>query len=153
LWEGEERQKLAQSIADKLAADIGPSSTLSSLETKDKRVSYAQLGPITRFGESPDQKHIVDTSRLSPEVLEKLFKAKEGDVFTAPVQNGVVVARVKDIVTATPTGAQLASEQQLLQSLKQDIGSNLVDQVTKSFTARFPATVDQKSLDTMTAAR
>ncbi len=42
---------------------------------------------------------------------------------------------------------------QLTQSLRNDIGSNLMDQVAKAFADRFPAEVDQKSVDSLITTR
>ena len=153
LWESEEKQKQAQALADKLAASAGPSTQFSGIEAQDKRASYAPLGPITRFGEGLDRKNVVDAKRVSPDVLEHLFKAKVGDVFVAPVQNGVLVARLKEVNPGVPVGAQAALQAQLEQSVRNDIGSNLMDQVSKAFADRYPAEVDQKSIDSMITTR
>jgi len=154
IWEKEEKQKLARELAEKVAAGaLGPTSQLSRLEASDARLSYAPLGPITRFGEGLDRRNIVDTKRLSTEVLDNMFKSKPGEMFVAEVQDGFLVARLKEVVTATPTGDQAAFQKQLSESLRNDIGSNLLDQVSKAFAERFPAEIDQPSIDNMIATR
>ncbi|MBY0511111.1 MAG: peptidyl-prolyl cis-trans isomerase [Rhodospirillaceae bacterium] len=153
LWESEQKQAQAQALADKLAKDIGPSSQLSAIEAQDKRVSYAPLGPITRFGEGPDRKNVVDAKRVSPDLLDRLFKAKVGEVVVAPVQDGFVVARLKEVAGATPTGTQAEVQKQLRESIRNDIGSNLMDQVYKAFANRYPVEVDRTIIDNITATR
>jgi peptidyl-prolyl cis-trans isomerase D len=153
LWEAEQKQAQAQALADKLAKDIGPSSQLSAIEAQDKRASYAPLGPITRFGEGPDRKNVVDAKRISPDLLDRLFKAKVGEVVVAPVQEGFVVARLKDVNSATPTGTQAEVQKQLAESVRNDIGSNLMDQVYKAFANRYPVEIDRTAVDNITATR
>lgn len=153
LWESEQKQAQAQALADKLAKDIGPSSQLSAIEAQDKRASYAPLGPITRFGEGPDRKNVVDAKRVSPDLLERLFKAKVGEVVVAPVQDGFVVARLKEVAGAAPTGTQAEVQKQLTDSIRNDIGSNLMDQVYNAFANRYPVEVDQTIVDSITATR
>lgn len=153
IWEKEEKAKLAQALADKLAKDIGPSTKFSNLDAQDKRVSYAPLGPITRFGEGLDRKNVVDAKRLSPDVLEHLFKAKTGDVFVAPVQDGMLIAQLKEVVPAGTPSVENGVQRQLAESLRNDIGSNLTDQVAKAFADRFPTELDRQTIDRMIATR
>ncbi len=153
MWETTERFAQAQALADKLAAGIGPSSQMSALETKDKKVSFAALGPLTRFGEGLTPAHIIDSTRVSPQLLEKLFVAKTGDVVVAPVATGVVVARLTDIKINQPTGSLATAQQALGDSVRADISSNLVDQMMRAFNARYPVQVDQAQLDAILASR
>jgi len=149
LWEAEQKMAQAQQVADKLAADAGPSVQLSALEAKDKRASYAPLGPVTRFGDGLEVQHIIDSTRVSPQLLEKLFNAKVGDVFTAPVATGVLVARVKEINVPVAAGSLQAAREQMALSLRNDIGSDINDQFLRALTKRYPVEVDQKSVDTI----
>jgi len=96
---------------------------------------------------------VIDAKRVSPEVLEQLFKAKAGEVFVAPVQDGVVIARLKEIIPATPTGSLAVTQVELYQSVRNDIGSNLMDAFSKGLAARYPVTVDQKIIDGVMASR
>ncbi len=151
LWEAGERTAQAQAIADKLAADIGPSTQLSTFNAKVKDSSYAPLGPMTRFGEGLDRQHVIDSARVSPQALDKLFAAKIGDVFVAPVATGILIARLKAIETPKAAGDTARAREDLEISLRNDIGSNLMDQVTRAFAQRFPVEVDQKTVDAMVA--
>jgi len=152
LWEAEQRQAQAQQIADKLAAEVGPSALLSSLEAKEKRASYAPLGPLTRFGDGLEVQHIIDSSRISPQMLEKLFAAKVGDVFTAPVAGGVMVARLKEINVPVASGNLVAAREQLAQGLKRDIAGDIDDQFLRALAQRYPVEVDQASIDKIVGA-
>lgn len=151
LWEAGERTSQAQAIADKLAADIGPSTQLSTLGAKVKAASYAPLGPVTRFGEGLDRQHVIDSTRVSPQALDKLFAAKIGDVFVAPVATGILIARLKAGELPKAAGDLLRAREELENSLRNDIGNNLMDQLTRAFAQRFPVEVDQKTVDAMVA--
>ena len=140
-------------LAEKLVAGIGPSTPLSAIEAQDKRASYAPLGPVTRFGEGLERQHVIDAKRVSPDVLDHLFKAKTGEVFAAPVQDGMLIARLKEVNAAAPVGQQAQVQAQLAETLRNDIGNNLMDQVSKAFADRYPVEVDQKSIDSMITGR
>lgn len=146
LWEAEERQKLAQAAADTLVKEIGASTQLSSLEAKQKGASYAPVGPITRFGNGLEVQHVVDNTRLSAQMLDKLFSAKVGDVFTAPVETGIVVARLKEVTPAKPDAA-VAATQQMGDALRNGIAADLAAQTSAAFAARYPVEVNQPSID------
>ena len=148
MWEKQQREAMAREIADKAAAQITATTAMTSLETADKRLSYAPLGPVTRFGESPQQGAVVDTRRVSPEVLEPLFNAKVGDVITATVLDGVVIARLKEIRPAQSTDAA-SGYGQLVEGLKTAIGSDLMDQITRAFSKRYPVEVNTAIIDDM----
>jgi len=153
LWEAEERTAQAQAIADKLAAGITASTQLSSLETKDTKITYASLGPVTRFGEALSSQHLIDSNLVSPQLLDKVFTAKVGDVVVAPVATGIVVARLKDIVIPQPTGELAMAEKELADQIRSEMGSNLLDQLYRAFEAKYPVQVDQAQLDTILATR
>lgn len=153
LWESTERFAQAQAAADKLAANINASTQMSALESKDKSVTYGDLGPVTRFGEALSKQHIIDETRVSPQLLDKLFTAKPGDVVVAQVATGVVVARLKDIATPQPVGELAPAYNELAASVRNEIGSNVVDQMMRAFNTRYPVQVDQKQLDGILASR
>ncbi len=153
LWQAQERTALAQATADKIAKDLGPSSSLAAVETQDKRISYAPLGPITRSGTGLERQHVIDSKRISPDLLSRLFTAKVGDVVVAPVEDGILVARLKDITVPTPTGALAPVREQMSQALKAQIGTTLSEELIRAYTARFPVTVDQKIIGDITNQR
>ncbi len=153
LWEADTRTAQAQAVADKLVADAGSSTLLSSLEAKDKRLSYAPLGPVTRFGDGAERQHVVDGARVSPQMLDKLFAAKIGDVFTAPVATGIIVARLKEIAPPKPVGDLARAREELAAATRNELSSNLADQLGRAFTIRYPVDVDQKAIDDIVGTR
>jgi peptidyl-prolyl cis-trans isomerase D len=153
LWEKAERTKLADAAAAKVAADIGTSVQLSAVAAKDKRLSYAPLGPVTRFGSGLLPQHVIDPARVSTEMLEKLFKAKPGEIFTANVADGIVVARLTMVQTPSAAGSPATEQEQLSMSLRRDVGVDIIDQMAKAFAARYPAELNQTAIDQMITAR
>ncbi len=151
LWETAERQNQAQALADKLAKDINATTVMSDI--KEKSASFAQLGPLTRFGQGLEIQHLVDAKRVSPVLLDKLFNAKVGDVVVAPVSTGVLIARLQAVETPKITGMLAAQRDQLADTLRQDIATDLTEQLTRAFAARYPVEVDQKTIDNMITGR
>lgn len=137
----------ARKIADGLAAEIGPSTVLSAHETKDGKVTYGLIGPVTRFGQPLDRFHLVDTGRLSAQMLGKLFSAKAGEVFTADVAEGVLVARVKEIIVPQPVGQLAATRDEINNSLRNAIANDLVEQMSNTFSSRYAVDVNQAVVD------
>jgi peptidyl-prolyl cis-trans isomerase D len=150
MWEKQQREAMAKDIAAKVRAQITPATALNTLEAGDKRLSYAQLGPVTRFGESPQQGAVVDTRRISPELLEPLFAAKVGDVVSAPVLDGIVVARLKEIRPAQ-TADPASGYGQMVDALKSSIGNDLMDQFTRAFGKRYAVEVNHTVVDDLVA--
>lgn len=146
MWERQEREAMAKDIAEKAAAKITASTALNTLEAADKRLSYAALGPVTRFGEAPPQGAPVDVRRVSPELLEPLFNAKIGDVVTASVADGVVVARLKEIVPAQAAKPE-SGYTQLADSFKTAIGNDLMEEMSRAFGKRYPLEVNNTVVD------
>lgn len=146
MWQRESRRTQAQELADKVAKDITPTTNMAAIEASDKRLSYAAVGPVRRNGQPARPEYMVDGKRLSRDVLDKMFSAKVGDVFVAPVAEGMVIARLKDV--AAPTAAEVAQlETQAAKEVKTAIQNDLAEQMTKALAMRFPVEVNTKLID------
>ena len=152
MWQRQTRLAEAQAIAEKKAAELKPGA-LSAEADADKRFSYGQLGPITRFGESLERAYIIDSKRVSPDLLERLFKAKVGDVVTAPVLNGHVIARLREILPAKAEGELASAPAQMAANLKSSVSQDLVLQFMRAVEDRFPVTVNKEVVDQLAAAQ
>jgi peptidyl-prolyl cis-trans isomerase D len=149
LWEKQQRAKAAHEIAKKLAAEIGPSGSVADAAAKEKAASYAQLGPLTRSGDGLNAGHMIDKGRISPELLTKLFAAKPGDVVTADVATGVLVARLRDVVPPGQDGDAAQLRAQMAKFVKDGIADDLATEMGRAFATRFPAKINSKSLETL----
>jgi peptidyl-prolyl cis-trans isomerase D len=149
LWLKQEKLRVAKSLADNMAADLqaSPSLTMSKMADKDKRLSYAQVGPITRFGESLKREYVVDSKRVSPEMLEKLFKAKENEIVVATVQGGYVIARLKSIVPPKPEGDLAQARTQIEGQTRNAVAQDIMQQFMAALNERHPATLNTKTID------
>lgn len=147
LWLRTAKLEAAKSLADNMAADLGPSGKMTALADKDKRLSYAQLGPITRFGESLTRDYVVDSKRVGPDMLDKLFKAKEGDTFVATVQGGYIVARLQSINDAKPEGELVEIYDGLKASTRNTISQDLLQQFTAALSDRYPVELNAKAIE------
>jgi peptidyl-prolyl cis-trans isomerase D len=149
IWQRDNAMIEARKTADGLAAEIGAATIMSSLETKDGKVTYGLVGPITRFGQPLDRFHMVDTGRLSAQMLGKLFSSKPGEVFTADVGDGVVVARLKEVTVPQPVGQLAATRDEINNSLRNAMAGDLVEQMNAEFTKRYPVDVNETVVDQM----
>ena len=146
MWQRESRQSQALELANKVAKDITATTNMAAIEASDKRLSYASVGPVRRNGQAPRAEYIIDGKRLSRDVIDKMFSAKVGDVVVAPVAEGMVIARVKDI--SAPTSAEIAQfEAQASKEVKNSIQNDLAEQMTKALAQRFPVEVNTKLID------
>jgi len=152
LWLRDNTMAEARKVADGIAAEIGASTALADLATKDNKVTFAALGPVTRDGRPIEQfqaPQTVDVGRMSTVMLQKLFSAKPGEVFTADVGEGVLVARMKDIVEPPATGVLATQRNQMTASLRNAVTADLFDQMNASFAAQYPVEVNQTVIDQM----
>ena len=153
VWEKQARSSKAQKAAEELLSNVGPSAKFSELAARYDSVSYAPLGPITRFGEGLQSDHVVDSKLISPALLERLFTAQPGDVISAPVAEGFVVARVKKIIPPNPEGALVTAQAQLRATVIKAMREDLADQVVQAFAARYPVEINKEVIDQTLAMR
>ena len=153
LWEKEQRFAKANTLTDDLLDEIGPSTTFVDLAARHDTVSYAPLGPITRFGVGAQVDHIVDDKRISPAMLEALFSGKYGDVISAPVSDGFLIARIKQINTPKPDGNLASAQVEIKKSVTNALRDDLADQVVKAFALRYPLEINNEVIDQTLALR
>jgi peptidyl-prolyl cis-trans isomerase D len=149
IWQREKTMTEGRKVADSLAAEIGAATVMSSLETKDGKVTYGLIGPITRAGAPLDRLHMVDTGRLSATMLEKLFTAKPGEVFVADAGEGIVIVRLKDITVPQPVGPMSMERNEINMTLRNAITGDMMEQMNADFTQRYPVEVNRTVIDTM----
>jgi hypothetical protein len=92
---------------------------------------------------------MIDKARVSPELLTKLFAAKPGDVVTADVANGLLVARLRDVIPPDTAGDAAPLRAQMAKFVKDGIADDLVTEMGRAFAMEFPAKINNKSLETL----
>jgi peptidyl-prolyl cis-trans isomerase D len=149
LWLKQEKLRAAKSLADNMAEDLKAqaSRTMTSVADKDKRLSYAQLGPVTRFGDSLKRDYVVDSKRVSPELLTNLFKSKEGDITVSTVLGGYVIARVKQVLPAKPEGDLVEAFKQMEDQTRNAVAQDIIQQFSTALAERYPVTLNTKAID------
>ncbi len=152
MWQRDKALAEARKTADTIAADLGASSDMSAKATKDGKVTYALLATINRFGQPLDRFHMVDNGRLSGAMLNKLFAAKPGEVFTAETTEGIVVARLKDVVSPQATGPLGIARNQIAGDLRNAVTGDIMEQMTAEFAKRYQVEVNQTVVDQIVKA-
>jgi peptidyl-prolyl cis-trans isomerase D len=152
MWDRQQRITRAREIATKLMEQIGPSTALNALAAKEK-ASFAQIGPVNRFGQALSQDILVDDKRMSQELLGKIFSAKVGDVVSAPVVDGVVIARVREVIPASGNAEVARASGQMAETIQQGIAADLTAAMTSAFTQRYPSEINTQALDSIVAGR
>jgi len=145
-WQQLEQGRIAENLAVTLTSEIGPSTSFPALAAADDRVTYAQLGPVNRFGESLQLDYIINTDLISQDVLERLFAVTQGESFYAPVEAGHAVARLREIGSGLQ-GRDDSARDQVLSSVKNSMGEDLLAQLFRGLKKRYPAVVNQEALD------
>lgn len=152
LWQRQKTMAAARTMADELSAEIGASTNLQSLETKDGRVSYSEIGPINRFGQAIENNRLVDTGRVSASMLQRLFAAKTGEVFTADVADGVLITRLKEVAVPQAVGSLALQRNEMTASLRNAVTADMMEQLNAAFAAQYPVEVNQPVIDEMVRA-
>jgi len=80
--------------------------------------------------------------------VERRVLPQAGEVITAPVNEGVVVARLRDV--QPPAATDLAKQEPELESnVRQGMANSLAAAVTQAFADRYPAQVNQAAVDSI----
>lgn len=146
LWEAQTRSAATRARASELVNEIGPSVALPNLADGAEDVEFANLGPITRFGNSLRIDNIIATRLVSPDLMDQLFQADIGDVVQARVGAGHVVARLKEILP--PEGADLAQvREQVVSAVTQALADDLVAGFTDAMTREFDVVINREAID------
>ena len=130
--------KKAKEIADKVTAG-GDFAALA----KSIGGSIVTSKPMTRSGDGADEK-------LAGVALTALFKAKPGEVTTAPVgdSGGAVVARLLRIVPADPN-ANSPGKQELTESLGTGFANDLVGEYQIALENEYGVTINHDVLNSL----
>lgn len=146
LWESQARASVVAAKAQSLIDAVGPSADLVALADADDAVEFANLGPVTRFGDSLRLNFIIPARLVSPALMEKLFQANTGDVIDARVANGHVVARLKEIVP--PDEVELVQiREQVESTVRNALVNDLVAGYTDSIIGEYDVVLNRESIN------
>ncbi len=149
LWETQTKQALTSAKALALVNEIGPSSDFPALAEEDDLLTMVKLGPVTRFGDSLRLDAIIPARYVSPQAMDKLFRANMGDVIEARVAEGHIVARLIEIVP--PSEVDLAEQKdQVEEAVRTSIANDLVAEFTSAVTEGYAVTLNRETLDEIT---
>jgi peptidyl-prolyl cis-trans isomerase D len=139
-WQADQRAqratKKAGEVEERLKAGSSPQDIAASVPGAVAGVTPA----LTRAGR--------ENGGLPPGLVQRLFEMKQGEVATAPTQDGQIVVRLTEIQSADPAsaGAQVA---QVRQGVQQAIAGDLLAQFTEALRQRYPVSIHQNTIDTM----
>ncbi len=149
LAEQQARAAQTETKAAALLDKIGPSTKLLDVANEDDGVQFANLGPVTRFGDSLRLDYIIPARLVSPALMDELFSAMVGGVVSARVANGHVVARLTEVVE--PTDPELEDlRAQIKQSVGNSLANDLVASFTQEVTAPYTVIVNRETIDQLT---
>jgi peptidyl-prolyl cis-trans isomerase D len=139
-WQAEQRAqraaKKAGEIEERLKAGSTPQDIASSVPGTVAGVTPA----LTRAGR--------ENGGLPPGLVQRLFEMKQGEVATAPTQDGQIVVRLKEIQSADPASAD-AQVAQVRQGVQQAMAGDLLAQFTEALRQRYPVSIHQNTIDTL----
>ncbi len=117
--------KKAKSTIDK----IGPSTNLFKVTENDETLEFANLGPVRRFGDSLMVNYIIPAQYVSPALMNELFNASIDEVVSSEVNDGYVIAKLKEIIKPDPFLFASTKIQ-----IRNAVTSNIQNTILKSFT-------------------
>lgn len=148
LWVTQARAKASMEKATALAEAIGPSTDIPALAEGDDTVEFANLGPVTRFGDSLRINFIIPARLVSPALMDALFQAASGEVVSARVANGHVVARLDEVLP--PNETELAQiREQVEGNVSNALVNDLISGYTTSITEEYQVVLNRESIDQM----
>lgn len=149
LWETQTRAAATQAKALELINDIGPGSDFPAIAETSSDVEFANLGPVTRFGNSLRIDNIIAARLVSPALMDLMFQANIGDVVEARVAAGYVIARLKEILP--PDETDLAEvRQQVVTAVKNALADDLIAGFTESITREFDVVLNREAVNQLT---
>jgi peptidyl-prolyl cis-trans isomerase D len=139
-WQAEQRSQLAAKKAAEIEERLKARGTPQDVAATVPGAVAGVTPALTRAGR--------ETGGLPPGLVQRLFEMKQGDVATAPTQDGQVVVWLREIQNADPAsaGAQVA---QVRQSVQQSMAGDLLAQFTEALRQRYPVSIHQSTIDTM----
>ena len=121
LWRARSRERLAEERADALAARAKEGVALSKI-AEDEGLSVTRRGPVNRFGQGDDG------SRMSGDLVSKLFELKQGDVAVAQDDPGFLVIKLVEVVQPKPSDRPDA-----FSTIEERLATELNDDILSSF--------------------
>jgi peptidyl-prolyl cis-trans isomerase D len=139
-WQADQRSQLAAKRAGEIQERLKAGSRPQDIAATVPGAIAGMTPPLTRAGR--------ETGGLPPGLVQRLFAMGQGEVATAPTQDGQVVVRLAEIQNADPAAAE-AQVAQVRQSVQQAMAGDLLAQFTEALRQRYPVSVHQSTIDTM----
>ncbi|MCC7167096.1 MAG: SurA N-terminal domain-containing protein [Rhodospirillales bacterium] len=142
-WSDEARRKAADAVAQQALERLKAGESSAEVAKRFK-LALRTTPPFTREPE-PE-------AGLTPQLAAEMFRAKPGEAASAPVKEGVMIARLVSVAAADPAkDAEGLNEQR--QSLEQALVGDLVDQFTQALTLRHGVKINRRAIDEFFAPR
>jgi hypothetical protein len=136
-WQQNERMKSAKTRADELVERIAKGETAEAIAASEK----LKLATTPAFTRQPSD---ADTA-LPPSVKARLFELKPGQAAAGEIEDGYVVAVLKEIQPAPALSEQART--QLSNQLSGAIADDLVEQLAVALRARYHVEVRHDVID------
>lgn len=139
-WQADQRAQRATKTAGEIEERLKAGSTPQDIAASVPGAVAGVTPALTRAGR--------ETGGLPPGLVQRLFEMKQGEVATAPTQDGQIVVRLKEIQSVDPSTAD-AQVAQVRQGVQQAIAGDLLAQFTEALRQRYPVSIHQNTIDTM----
>ncbi|GEO41060.1 peptidyl-prolyl cis-trans isomerase D [Skermanella aerolata] len=139
-WQADQRAQLASGKAGEIEERLKAGSTPQDIAASVPGTVAGVTPALTRAGR--------ENGGLPPGLVQRLFEMKQGEVATAPTQDGQIVVRLREIQGADPAAAD-AQVAQVRQGVQQAMAGDLLAQFTDALRQRYPVSIHQSTIDTM----
>ncbi len=137
-WRQEKQQQAVTKEAEKLAAEVTPETSLSSLAAA-QGLKVSTPAPLLRDARR--------NSGVAPALVAKLFAAKQAQAVTAADSSAAFVAQLTAI--EPPEAASPAATADLSRELTAGLKADVGEEFTRALRARFPVEIKREALDRM----
>jgi peptidyl-prolyl cis-trans isomerase D len=149
IWKRNQIRKKIEQKVKSIQDLIGPSSNIFEITENDDMLEFAKLGPLRRFGDSLMVNYIIPRKFVSPQLMNKLFKANINDVINAEVEEGHIIAKLKEIIKPDPV-LFAETKLQIKNSISTSMGDSIVSNFSSAITDDYDIVINQEAISLLT---
>lgn len=139
VWLSQKRQEQAEALAEELTEAAGGPRTMQSLAEGNDAVTLERVPGITRAAARQGRVSLPTT------LVNRVFDLTPGQTASAGTQNGAAVVRLAEVSEADPAAQQQARDD-LAQSLRAQVGQDLLRQAVTAFGERYGVQINDSAI-------
>ncbi|MEQ9326470.1 MAG: SurA N-terminal domain-containing protein [Rhodospirillales bacterium] len=135
-WRSDKIEGALEQLAGELAARIANGEAIGTVATP-LGLSVTTSQPFLRETGDP-------ASGITPAMAGQIFELEPGNTATAPSENGLVVARLVEVL---PADADVAKRQALADQVSSQIQADVIEELTRDLQKRYDVTINREMIN------